>query len=81
MRACGWARFGVWRSERIVAGRVKHAGRLEDMFGGKCFPASAGDCFDKLAGHHVKNVVVGKAAAETRRGLDVAQPLHRLRRG
>ena len=36
-------------------------------------------CLDQLAGDHVQNIVVGIAAAEAGRRLDVAQPPHRFR--
>ena len=43
-----------------------------------CFPGLTRDFLDQLAGDHVEHVVVGIAAAEAGRRLDVAQPAHRL---
>src|SRR3546814_3396228 len=69
---------GGGETRSAVARRFLHAGGLEDMLGDEIFPGLAGHLLDQLAGDHVEDVVIGIAAAEAGRGLDVAQPLHRL---
>src|SRR3546814_10829398 len=71
---------GGGETRSAVARRFLHAGGLEDMLGDEIFPGLAGHLLHQLAGDHVEDVVIGIAAAEAGRGLDVAQPLHRLAR-
>ena len=66
---------------RFVAGRGQQSGRLEDMVADIALPGLAADLFDQLAGDHVEDVVVGIAAAEAGRRLDVRSRLDRFRAG
>ena len=62
----------------VGVGRILHAERAEDMVVDVLLPSLAADFLDQLAGGHVEDVVVGIAAAKAGRGLQVADPPHRL---
>ena len=65
---------------RLVAGRVEHAGRLEEVLADVVLVRLAAHQVDHVTRDDVKNVVVRVAAAEAGRGLDEAQALDRLQR-
>ena len=59
----------------LVAGRVEHAGRLEEVLADVVLIRLATHQVDHVAGDDVENVVVRVAAAEAGRGLDESQSL------
>ena len=63
---------------RVRYGRMIHPKRRKDVVADILLPRLPTDLLDQLAGRHVKDVVVGIAAAETRRGFEVADSPHRL---
>ena len=70
-------RRAVRRGEpmRLVAGRVEHAGRLEDVLADVVLVRLAAHQVDHVTRDDIKNVVVRVAAAEAGRGLDESQAL------
>ncbi len=59
----------------VVAGGDAHARGHQHMFADIVFPCLTRHLLDHLSGDHVENIVVGVAAAEAGRRLDVAQAL------
>ena len=78
LRLCGRAWFGIGVELRVGVGRVVHSERTEDVIVDVLLPRLAADFLDQLAGGHVEDVVVGIAAAEAGRGLQIADAAHRL---
>ena len=79
--AAAAVRAGVVRVRvkfRIGVGRMVHSERRKDVIVDVLLPRLAADLLDQLARRHVEDVVVGIAAAEARRRLEVTDAPHRL---
>src|SRR5205085_4947975 len=55
---------------RVRNGRMVHPKRRKDVVADILLPRLPTDFLDQLTGRHVKDVVIGKAAAKTRRGFE-----------